>query len=52
MGLRRLWADVENEEIPEDFLNLLDEIDSRRAGGGGRPDERGGAPGLDDVEHS
>ena len=30
MGLRRLWADVENEAVPDDFLSLLDEIDTRR----------------------
>lgn len=47
MGLRRLWADVESEEVPDDFLSLLDEIDSKRAGGG--PDEAGGATGRDDM---
>ena len=31
MGLRRLWADVESEAVPDDFLDLLDQIDSRRA---------------------
>lgn len=33
MGLRRLWADVESEAVPDDFLDLLDQIDSRRAEG-------------------
>ena len=31
MGLRRLWTDVEDEAVPDDFLSLLDEIDTRRA---------------------
>ena len=50
MGLRRLWADVESEEVPVDFLNLLDEIDSKRTGAGGGPDEVSGAAGRDDME--
>ena len=33
MGLRRLWANVESEAVPDDFLNLLDQIDSRKAEG-------------------
>ena len=33
MGLRRLWADLESEAVPDDFLDLLDQIDSRRAEG-------------------
>lgn len=31
MGLRRLWSEVESEGVPDDFLDLLDQIDSRRA---------------------
>ncbi|MFN7177308.1 MAG: NepR family anti-sigma factor [Thermaurantiacus sp.] len=26
-GLKRLWADVEAEPVPDDFLRLLDAID-------------------------
>lgn len=30
-GLRQLWTDVENEPVPDDFLNLLDAIDQQRS---------------------
>lgn len=26
-GLRKLWSDVENEPVPEEFLALIDRID-------------------------
>jgi hypothetical protein len=33
-GLRQLWAEVEQEPVPDEFLDLLDRIDAarRRAG--------------------
>ncbi|TPE63963.1 hypothetical protein FJQ54_03755 [Sandaracinobacter neustonicus] len=37
LGLRKLWAEVEREEVPDDFLDLLDQIDERRAAS---PDEQ------------
>lgn len=30
LGLRRLWAGVEQEDVPDDFLRLLDQIDESR----------------------
>lgn len=29
-GLRQLWTQMENEPVPEDFLDILDRIDSAR----------------------
>lgn len=29
-ALRQMWADVEKEEVPDQFLDLLDEIDAKR----------------------
>lgn len=29
LGLRRLWAGVEQEAVPEDFFRILDDIDAR-----------------------
>lgn len=31
LGLRKLWQDVEKEPIPDEFLALLDAIDSAKA---------------------
>ncbi|PZU45045.1 MAG: hypothetical protein DI568_14310 [Sphingomonas sp.] len=31
LGLKQLWADLEKEEVPDEFLDLLDQID-RQAG--------------------
>lgn len=31
LGLRKLWADVEQEDVPDHFLDLLDRIDDHRA---------------------
>jgi hypothetical protein len=46
-GLRQLWADVEREPVPEEFLDMLDRIDSAidagRTGPEGGP--RDGQPG-------
>lgn len=33
-GLRRLWADVEAEPVPDSFLDLLDRFDSQRRAAG------------------
>lgn len=41
-GLRRLWADLESEPVPDSFLDLLDRIDAaREEGGGGDAGETG-----------
>lgn len=29
-ALRKMWADVENEQVPDQFLDLLDAIDAKR----------------------
>lgn len=34
-GLRKLWQDVEQEPVPEEFFDLLDAIDAVRAGNDG-----------------
>ncbi len=41
-GLRELWAAVEQEPVPEEFLSILDMADARRAapGGGERDGEQ------------
>jgi hypothetical protein len=31
-GLKRLWSEVEAEEVPEEFIELLDRIDRARDG--------------------
>ena len=36
-GLKQLFAAVESEPIPDDFLRLLDEIDAARDGDAGKP---------------
>lgn len=41
MGLRRLWANVESEDVPDDFFTLLDEIDNRRGDVEAGPDAGG-----------
>ncbi|WP_439534060.1 NepR family anti-sigma factor [Polymorphobacter sp.] len=41
-GLRQLWADVENEPVPDEFLKMLDSIDAVRRD---RPDETGSGNG-------
>mgnify|MGYP007088037432 CR=1 FL=1 len=33
LGLKQLWADLEQEAVPDEFLDLLDQID-RRTGSG------------------
>lgn len=38
-GLKALWADIEKEPVPDDFLALLDEIDAARAEGNNEPRE-------------
>lgn len=38
LGLRKLWADVENEAVPDEFLALLDRIDDRLDGDMSSPD--------------
>jgi len=35
-GLRQLWAVVEQEPLPDEFLDLLDAIDKRRDEGAAR----------------
>ena len=47
LGLRRLWADVEKEAVPDDFLNLLDRIDERRADLAANPQAGGSGGGGD-----
>ena len=39
-GLRRLYDDVASEPVPDEFMNLLNQIDKARAG---KPGEKGGA---------
>ncbi len=29
-GLRKLWAEVEDEPVPDDFMALLDKVDAAR----------------------
>ena len=36
-GLKQLFAAVESEPIPDDFMRLLDEIDAARDGDAGKP---------------
>ena len=36
-GLKQLFAALESEPIPEDFLRLLDEIEAAREGDAGKP---------------
>ncbi|MGQ5700646.1 NepR family anti-sigma factor [Sandaracinobacteroides sp. A072] len=54
LGLRQLWADVENEPVPDDFLAILDAIDARA--GGAESQEQGGndlaSAGPDAVERA
>lgn len=38
LGLRRLWSEVEKEAVPDDFLDLLDQIDERRSHEATSPD--------------
>jgi hypothetical protein len=42
-GLKRLWADVEAEPVPDDFLRLLDAIDEARGADGPARDKGGNA---------
>lgn len=34
-GLKRLWTDIENEPVPDEFFSLLDSIEERRSDAGG-----------------
>ena len=43
-SLRQLYDEVLNEDVPDDFLNLLRKADSKSAGPAGSSGERESAP--------
>jgi hypothetical protein len=41
-ALRQLWAKAESDPVPDDFLTLLDRLDSARKSDGCEPDQPNG----------